>query len=336
MRAARQRSGRVFYYYDEGGKPRKWIPLGGDYVLAVQQWAKLNLSDSPVRPTVGYAIATYKASPAFTKLSTGSQSDYGYALENLLTYFGEAPLDDVLPSHLTAYHELRCQGTDKLKASEHRANREITMLGTVFRYARSKNLTKNDPKESIKLDKLPGRKNVYIYDEMLDAVYAQASEDLKEAIDLAYYLGQRPVDLLDMRVMNQRGGMMEYRQRKTGTPQRIAISGGLDELLKRIAKRKSGFEVPCLYLLVDERGKKMTKHKLRSRFEAARLAAGIEGKDFQFRDLRRKAGSDLRDQAGIEAAQDQLGHRSITQTEHYTGAARGRIINKIPAQRKAK
>lgn len=103
------------------------------------------------------------------------------------------------------------------------------------------------------------------------------------------------------------------------------IAGPLADLIKRIDERKAANKVHSLFLLVDERGKKMTKAMLRGRFEAARTTAGINGKDFQFRDLRRKSGSDLRDQKGLDAAQDLLGHQVQAQTEHYT-AARGKLF----------
>jgi integrase len=343
MRAIRQRSGRVFYYYDAGGKPRKLRPLGSDYVMAVQQWAKLHSSPAPIKATVGDAIARYLASPKFIGLGTGTQDDYKYAIDKIMEYFGPAPLDEVRPSHLVTYLEKRTTGDGKLRASKHRAQREVQILGMIFRYARSKDMTKNDPKESVELDKLPGRKNIYIYDEMLDAVYEKSPPDLCDAIDLAYYIGQRPVDLLAMAIINIRDGMLEYRQRKTGMPQRVALMPGLADLLKRIEARKAEIAaanakkpkrastVYTMALLVDERGQKMTKAKLRSRFEAARTAANIAGADFQFRDLRRKSGSDLRDQDGLDAAQDLLGHAQQSQTEHYTGG-RGKKITKLPTR----
>ena len=164
---------------------------------------------------------------------------------------------------------------------------------------------------------------------MLDAVYAAGSIALKDAMDLAYLIGQRPADVLSMSAMNIKDDILEYRQGKTDTPQRIVIAGPLADLIKRIDERKAANKVHSLFLLVDERGKKMTKAMLRGRFEAARTTAGINGKDFQFRDLRRKSGSDLRDQKGLDAAQDLLGHQVQAQTEHYT-AARGKIISAIP------
>lgn len=36
MRPRKQKSGKTYYYLDTGGKPRKEIPLGSDYILAVK------------------------------------------------------------------------------------------------------------------------------------------------------------------------------------------------------------------------------------------------------------------------------------------------------------
>lgn len=327
MRARRQKSGTIYYYYDLGGTPRKEKPLGSDYVLAVQQWAELNMSPAPIRPTVGYAIIRYLSSATYAALSSGTQADYKFAIDKIQAAFGDAPLDDVEPAHLNLY--LQKRGAESI----HRAQREVAVLGMIFRFARSIGLTKNDPKEAITLKKMPGRRGVYISDEMLEAVYSKASIDLKEAMDLAYYIGQRPADVLAMSKINIKDGILEYRQAKTGMPQRIAITGQLDDLLKRIEQRKASHPIHSLYLLVDESGQKMTKHKLRARFEKAREEAGIAGKDFQFRDLRSKSGSDLKDQQGIESAQALLGHTSVTMTEHYTNRRRGAVITKIPLRK---
>lgn len=326
---ARKRGDKVYYFYDTGGRPRREISLGSDYVMAVQKWSELHVADAPVLPTVGYAIAKYLSSAAFSGLASGTQADYRFALDKIAEHFAPAPLDQVTPVHLTKYLALR--GAE----SKHRAQREVAVLGMIFRFARSIGLTTNNPKESVQIKRLPGRKHVYISDTMLDALYDQACQPLKDAIDLAYCIGQRPADVLALSSMNIEDGAIEYRQGKTGTPQRIMIAGPLKELIDRIEQRKKSYRVHSLFLLVDERGNKMTKAKLRGRFEKARAAAGIAGKDFQFRDLRRKSGTDLRDQRGIEAAQDLLGHASITMTEHYTGA-RGKRVAAIPTRKRPK
>lgn len=325
---ARRRGGKTYYLYDTGGKSRHEIPLGTDYILAVQEWVKLHQAEPTERMTVAWLVAKYLASPTFEAVGTGTQADYRYALDKLVEKFGDAPIDQVKASHVTLYIEQRSQ------SSKHRALREKAVLSMIYAWAIERDYCKFNPAGAVKTKKLPGRKHVYIHDDMLDAVYAEAPQDLKDAMDLAYYIGQRPGDLLDMTLVRIRDGMLEYRQSKTQTPQRIALVGELAAVIDRIQARKAEHKVTSMYLLVNERGRKMTKAMLRSRFEAARTAAGIAGKDFQFRDLRRKSGADLRDQVGLDAAQDLLGHKSQAMTEHYT-AARGKKISAIPRKRRS-
>jgi integrase len=334
MRARTQRSGKVYYYYDTGSTPRHEIPLGTDYVLAVQQWAQLHKSQPIAQMTIAWLIGQYLVSSEFNSVSSGTQADYKYALDQLIEHFGDAPLGQITPGIVRQYIDQRTTGGNGIKPSKHRALREKAVLSMLYAWAMARGYTTANPAGAVKTKRLPGRKHIYIYDEMLDAVYEQSPQDLKDAIDLAYYIGQRPVDLLSMTIVKIRDGMLEYRQRKTDTPQRIALVGPLAELIDRIQARKSEHKVHSLFLLVNERGLKMTKYMLRSRFESARTAAGIDGKDFQFRDLRRKSGSDLRDQQGLDAAQDLLGHASQAMTEHYTGA-RGKKITKIPLRKKS-
>lgn len=323
---ARRRGDRTYYFYDTGGKPRHEIPLGTDYILAVQQWATLHQAEPTERMTVAWLVGKYLAGPDYNALGTGTQADYKFAIDKIVEHFGDAPLDQVKASHVTLYIERRSL------SSKHRALREKAILSMLFNWAIARDFCKFNPAGAVKTKRLPGRKHIYITDDMLDAVYAEAPQDLKDAIDLAYYIGQRPGDLLDMTLVRIRDGMLEYRQNKTGTAQRIALVGGLKEVIDRIQARKTEHKVASMFLLVNERGQKMTRAMLRSRFETARTAAGISGADFQFRDLRRKSGTDLRDQAGLDAAQDLLGHRNQAMTEHYTGA-RGKKISAIPRKR---
>lgn len=324
---ARVRNGVVYYFYDTGGKPRKEVSLGTDYLLAVQKWAELHEAGPTQKLTIGWAIAKYLASPQFDEVSLGTQADYRFALEKLAAAFGDAPLDEVRPSHITLYLDKRGM------QSKHRALREKTVLSMIYSWCIARDFCTVNPVAAIKTKRLPGRAKVYITDDMLEAVYKHASPALRDAIDLAYYLGQRPADVLKLTEADIRGGAFDFQQNKTGKPMLIEAGGELDALIKRMNERKAAFPIRRLQLLVDEQGLPMTKAKLRSRFEAAREKAGIDGADFQFRDLRRKAASDLRDQVGIEAAQALLGHSSVTMTEHYA-AARAKKISAIPARRK--
>lgn len=321
---ARIRGGKTYYSYELGGKQRKEISLGTDYLVAIQKWAENQSNNIIIKPLLSMVIAKYLASPQYDEVSIGTQLDYKYAIDKLLLKFGDAPIDEVKPSHVTLYLDARSM------ESKHRALREKAVLSMIYTWAIARDFCTANPVAAIKTKRLPGRKNIYITDELLESVYQKASPDMKDAMDLAYYLGQRPADVLSMSESDIRATFFDFTQGKTSTGMRItATASDLEALMKRIADRKSQFPVHCMQLLVDEHGKPMTKAKLRSRFEAAREAAGVDGSKFQFRDLRRKAGADLRDQAGLEAAQELLGHKSITMTEHYTGG-RGKRITAIP------
>lgn len=93
---------------------------------------------------------------------------------------------------------------------------------------------------------------------------------------------------------------------------RTAVEGELLQLLERIAERKRREQRISPYLLVTERGERLTYAMLYDRFDKARKAAGVQ---FNLRQIRAKAGTDKAESEGLEAAQAQLGHASITTTE---------------------
>ena len=78
-----------------------------------------------------------------------------------------------------------------------------------------------------------------------------------------------------------------------------------------------------LYLLTSERGERLTCHALQGRFRKARTAARVE---FQFRDLRAKAATDLEN---LELAQKLLGHSGRQMTEHYTKKRAGKRVKPV-------
>jgi len=327
MMRARRRRDRTYYYYDTGARPRVEMALGSDYTLAVQESSKLHQAKPTVAMTVGWAIQKYRASHEFAGLARGTQADYNYALDKIDEHFGDAPLDQVTPPHIALYLDKRSQ------SSRHRALRERAVFSMIFRWCMARGFCTANPAGAIKTRRLPGRKHVDIAADLLIAVYNAGSDALRDAMDLAYAIGQRPADVLRVSETDIRNGILHLRQAKTGAAIRYPVDGELGELLARIRERKKQHGVRCLALLVDERGQPMTRSKLRRRFEAARAACGIAGAQFQFRDLRRIAGMDRRDQGGLDAAQALLGHKSQAMTEHYTGA-RGQIVKPLGRVRK--
>lgn len=322
FRARKQKSGKVHYYYDCGGKPRKEMPLGSDYGMAIKKWAELeqtNDTRSPEIITFRYVSDKYRVEIIPTK-APRTQIDNLAEIAKLLEFFDDppAPLDVIEPQHIRQFLTWRGQ------TAKSRANREKALFSAIWNYARDKGYTAMpNPCAGIKGFTEKGR-DVYIEDDVYKAVWDAACEPLRDAMDLAYLTGQRPSDVLKMQETDIRGGYLEVSQNKTSAKLRIEISDELFLLLNRIKSRKRLHPVRNMLLIVDESGRHLPIRTLQDRFDRARAKAGISKETFQFRDLRAKAGTDKADAVGdIRQAQKQLGHTTVGMTEHYVRNRKG-------------
>lgn len=341
MRARRQKSGKVYYYLDTGAKPRHEIPLGADYVAAVRKWAELTISDQPPAAiiTFHHAVERYQRE-ALPLRAPRTQKDYLNHLAKLLEFFDNppAPLNQIEPQHVRQYLDWR-GATAKVQA-----NREKAVLSVLWNFARESGLTKQpNPCRGVRGFPETGRAGVYIEDDVFAAVYAAASQALKDAMDLAFLSGQRPADVLRMTAAHIKDDMIAVRQGKTGKVLRIKLNGddgrrnALGALIDEIMERKRSKKITDIALVCAQGGTRLTAYGLDSAFDRARIKAAnvatLAGKNglaesirgFQFRDLRAKAGTDKADSDGIQEARRQLGHASVTMTEHYV--RQGNIVS---------
>lgn len=338
MRARKQKSGRTYYYYDAGGRPRVEIPLGPDLVEAVQKWADLEREKAPSCAPVAtfrYASERYIQDVLLTK-APRTQADNLKEFAVLYRYFDDppAPLADIKPQHIKLYMTWRSDEARKWYVSKGRdvppnpghvrANREIALFSHVFNFAREIGLTDApNPCAGVRKNRESGR-DVYVEDDLFKKVWTAADQPTRDAMDLAYLTGQRPADTLKFDERDIRDGLLHLGQNKTGKKLRISVEGDLAKVLDRIRARKAGYKVSSTALVVNESGQRLGYDALRQRFYAAREAAGVDKTAFQFRDLRAKAGTDTAESSGdIRQAQRQLGHKSIQMTEHYVRERKG-------------
>jgi integrase len=300
---ARHRGKKIWYYYDTGGKPRKEIPLGCDYALAVQEWAKLEGSAKPVLViTFRTAAERYKLEVVPTK-APRTQKDNLIQLRFLNQFFDNppAPLVQIKPVHIRQYLDWRG------KSSKTQANREKALFSHIWNMALSWGYTEK-PNPCIGVHGFSERaRSIYVADTDFAAAYERASEPVRDFMDLLYLTGQRPSDVLRMRRSDIKDGVLYIRQGKTDVPLRMVVEGELKVVIDRIVGRK----VMSLRLVASETGQPLTLSGLRARFKK-------ENPTFQLRDLRAKAGTDKAESAGdIRQAQKQLGHSTVTMTETY-------------------
>ncbi len=58
----------------------------------------------------------------------------------------------------------------------------------------------------------------------------------------------------------------------------------------------------------------------------AAIKLSVSKQDFQFRDLRAKAGTDKEERYGMEAAKDQLGHSDEKMMQRYVRHRKGKLV----------
>ena len=301
MRIKKTLRGNTYYYYDMGGKPRRWKALGRDFVEALRLYADLEQGNRTVGVLVTFRhVAERYLTEVLPSKAAETRRTNLLQLDKLYLFFDSppAPLDEIKPIHVRKYLHWR-------KASPVAANREIALFSHIFNKAREWGATdRPNPCAGVRKHRESGR-DVYIGDELYRAVWEKADVPLREAMDLAYLTGQRPADVLKMDERETREGVVVVRQNKTGARLRIEIVGELASLLQRLAERKLSHNPRATRLVFDEEGKPLGLAALRFRFDKARDAAGIPKEEFQFRDLRAKAGTDkesatsIRECAGI-------------------------------------
>lgn len=317
---ARKRGEKVYYFYDTGGKPRREIPLGSDYPMAVKAWAELEVDAKPRHVNVvtfRYVAARYTREIIPTK-ALRTQRDNLIELAKLYEFFDNppAPIEQIQPIHIRQYLDWR-------QGSPVRANREKALFSHIWNKSREWGyIALPNPCQGVKGFKETGR-DVYVEDAEYKRVWVAADQPTRDAMDLAYLTGQRPSDTLRFKETDIRDGMLMVTQSKTRKKLRIAVNGQLKEVIDRIIARKRTYKIRSLALICKENGQELTAHALRSRFDRARQHAGV---NFQFRDLRAKAATDKADAKDIRQAQLQLGHETITMTEAYI---RNRLGDKV-------
>lgn len=318
---ARVRPSATYYFFDAGDRE---IPLGKDYVAAVRQWAVLQGGNAPaeaVKAVTFRAVAElYLASPKFAGKAPRTQKDNLGELKQLYRFFDDppAPLEGIEPHHVAKYRDWR-----KSTHSTH----EIALLSAIWGWAREQGYTKlPNPTVDVQRNRGAGR-DVYVDDALFGRVYQHADQPTRDAMDLAHLAGQRPGDSLKMREQDIADGALFVRQGKTKAPVRVRVIGKLAEVIARIMARKALLKIRSFALVVNEDGQPLSAAALDYRFGKAREAAGIGTMEFQFRDLRAKAATEVEDARGMDAAQDLLGHADRSMTKHYVKRRLGRLTN---------
>jgi len=304
------------YYYVTTSIPRKWTKLHTELAIAKRLWAEIEGEQvNPLDYTFHGVALRYRKEIMPTK-APQTQKDNEKELQRLEAVFGSMPIEAVKPHHIKRYLD------ERGKTAKVRANREKALFSHVFNFAREHGFTDApNPCAGVKGHRETGRDR-YIEDSEFLAVWEKAHYTIQDAMDLAHLTGQRPADLLKLNHGDIRDGVLFFTQNKTGSKLRIEITGELSMLIERILSRQHK-AIESNALLQDGNGQRLSHGALRTRFDKARIAAGV---NFQFRDIRAKTATDTNN---LALAQKLLGHKSRAMTEHYTRNRKGDKVSPL-------
>jgi integrase len=303
------------YYHVTGAVPRKWTPLGKDRARALLEWARIEGTEPDLSVRTFDVIARRYETEIIPTKAARTQADNLKELANLRAVFGRMLIEAIKPHHVRGYLDKRG------KTAKARANREKALLSHMFNKAREWGYTDApNPCQGVKGFTESGRDR-YVSDDEFKAVRDAAHPTVQDAMDVALLTGQRPADVLKILRSDIRDGALFVTQNKTGVKRAIDLVGELAEVVERIASRPRARQ--SLYLIQDDDGRPLTALALRSRFDKARKAAGV---NFQFRDIRAKTASDTGD---LGHSQRLLGHKNRDMTEHYVRERVGQRVRPL-------
>jgi len=322
MRVKVSKKGTTYYYYDHGyddQKKRHWEPLGSDLKTAKIKWAQIESTESPHKQGTLAALADHYITHDMAHLSPKTQQERIRHAERLTRVFGHLSLDDIRPVHVAQYLDAR---TAKVAA-----NREITLLSSMYRLAIRRGLCDLNPCLNVQRNKERPRDR-YIEDHEFVAVRGYARPLVRFVMDLAYLTAMRLGDLLNLNLDQLEEDGIRMEQRKTKKKLLIQWTPELQKTvnqLKQLRPKTAGF-----YLICNRRGEGYTASGFKSMWQKTIRGAhesGVIQKRFTFHDIRAKAGTDADDLG--QNAQKLLGHTTAKQTVTYLRSKKTDVVKPV-------
>jgi integrase len=301
------------WWFDMRGTGEKDIPLGTDYAKALEQWDDLYHKRKRIAGTLEEAFVAWEKEE-LPKRQKETARGYAKSLKIIRPVFGPARWDQISLKTLKDYLRQRTAKTQ--------ANREVALLSVIWNWARTEDLTKipypaHDMKRAKWMNKESARERE-ISDEAFEAIYAQADDVLRDALDVATATGLRVRDVLALRLSDVRGVRLVVGASKTRKKAEFDINAS--PVLQRVIEdRRLNKTAEHLFLLAH--GKKpVSEGMLNRRFAKARKAAAVEHPEVAnlvLRDMRKRSAQLA---GSVEEASRLLQHSSLSVTrKHYTG-----------------
>ena len=248
----------------------------------------------------------YRAEVVPTK-APGTQVCNLKELANLNRAFGRMSPKSV--KTIDVYGYLDARG----KTAKTRANREVALLGHVFKYAIRWGVREDNPCLRVEKHSEKGRDR-YVEDWEYRAVYDMAPPLVRAAMEISTITGMRQGDVLALQLGDLKPEGVLITQNKTGKKQLFEWTPALRkavDMARGVDRMASSF-----WLFATTKGKPMTTSGFQTAWQRLMnraIESGVVETRFTFHDLRAKAASDY-----TGNATELMGHSSPTTTKrHY-------------------
>ncbi len=335
--------GAFYYVHREDGR---WEPLGKDIVEANRK-AKVYNDPTSLEGTVVHWMDQFLMDcAARVKAGTLSQrtyDDYAHAIlaptetkktQGALRTFFAPPMrpEQVLPTHIEEFLDIGLAAGRAVQSNREKACFSAFMSWLIRRNV-IKGLIVNPCLKGSGVKRNPeSKRERYVTHDEYREVFAVATRAERLLMELTYRTLQRPEsDIIGWQttnvIMESGRRKLVFRQNKTGTPHKIALSPALDELLKQPEGTVRPLRAPLVATLKGDHYSydgisSMLRRSIAEANRRRKAKGEVPMESFGFRDLKGKGATDMYYLAEVPLAaiQQLLGHANQTTTEIYIKA----------------
>lgn len=302
------------YYYDMRHEGKPDVPLGSDYDHALKLWDELHNQKPRIIGTCQEAFDAWEKEVLPTYTSQETRKGYARNLKFLRPVFNTATWDSVTFPVLKQYLKKRTAKTQ--------GNREMALFSIIWRWAFGEGYTTLPwPAAGMERSKWKNKEEARkfeVTDALFEAVYKEACQALRWAMDLATATGLRLADCRTVRVPS--GPTLTVSAQKTGKA--VSFDVPSSPVLSRLAAERQALKANHVMLLSTPTGRPVSARMLRDWWDEAREKAAEANPELAddlrkmyLRDMRKRAA----DLAGdLKEASELLQHSSTKVTaDHY-------------------
>lgn len=294
------------YYWKPEGSTEKLCPLTASKAEVWLAYER-KVSNASKRLTFAKLWEKFLRSQDFIELAPRTQKDYHSHEKYILAVFGNAEVKAIKPEHIRRYMDAR-----GLK-SKVQANHEHSSMSRVFRWGFERGYVPSNPCVGVKKYAKTVRDN-YITDEQYNAIYAEGTEPLCVAMEIAYLCAARISDVLKMKKSQLLDKGVFIQQGKTGVKQIKAWNDRLQEAIKLAGSLPSGSD----FVIRTSQGQGYSYNGMNDLWRKARKSASDKlgyPLDCTFHDLKAKGISDY--EGSSRDKQQFSGHKTEAQVVAY-------------------